>query len=110
MFSLCVGLLKKLLVRVMRVALVLSYLTVTCHIANKNLSHIYYFNILGGVKLSYVVSTTRCIYTCPVSSGHPDHLLQWFERSDLNASQMLFEGHLHLVFSGSDSDPIRKNA
>ncbi len=50
-------------------ALALSYLTITCHIAYKTLSHIYYFNILGGVKLAYVVSTTRCIYTCPVSSG-----------------------------------------
>ncbi len=53
----------------MRVALALSYLTITCHIAYKTLSHIYYFNILGGVKLAYVVSTTRCIYTCPVLSG-----------------------------------------
>ncbi len=51
------------------VALALSYLTITCHIAYKTLSHVYYFNILGGVKLAYVVSTTRCIYTCPVSSG-----------------------------------------
>ncbi len=51
------------------VALALSYLTVTCHIAYKTLAHIYYFNILGGVKLAYVVLTTRCIYTCPVSSG-----------------------------------------
>ncbi len=32
-------------------------------------SHVYYFYILGGVKFTYVVSTTRCIYTCPVSSG-----------------------------------------
>ncbi len=54
---------------VTRVALALSYLTVTYHIAYKTLSHVYYFNILGGVKLAYVVSTTRCIYTCPVSSG-----------------------------------------
>ncbi len=37
----------------------------------------------------------------------PDHLLKWFERSDLNASQKCFGGHLHLVFSGSDSYPIR---
>ncbi len=41
----------------MRVALALSYLTVTCYIAYKNLLHVYYFNILGGVK--YVVSTMR---------------------------------------------------
>ncbi len=54
---------------VMLVALALSYLTITCHIAYNTLSHFYYFNILGGVKLAYVVSTTRCIYTCPVSSG-----------------------------------------
>ncbi len=27
------------------------------------------FYILGGVKLIFVVSTTRCIYTCPVLSG-----------------------------------------
>ncbi len=47
-----------------------SYLTVTySHLAYKTLSHVYYFNILGGVKLVYVVSTTRCIYTCLVSSG-----------------------------------------
>ncbi len=45
----------------MLVALALSYLTIPCHIAYKTLSHLYYFNILGGVKLSYVVSTTRCI-------------------------------------------------
>ncbi len=51
------------------VALVLSYLTITYHIAYNTLSHVYYFYILGGVKLAYVVSTTRCIYTCPVSSG-----------------------------------------
>ncbi len=51
------------------VALARSYLTVTCHIAYKTLSHVYYFNILGGVKFAYVVSTTRCIYTCPVLSG-----------------------------------------
>ncbi len=53
----------------MLVALALSYLTITCHTTYKTLSHVYYFNILGGVKLAYVVSTTRCIYTCPVSSG-----------------------------------------
>ncbi len=40
-----------------------------CHIAYNTVSHIYYFYILGGVKFTYVVSTTRCIYTCPVSSG-----------------------------------------
>ncbi len=51
------------------VALAQSYLTITCHIAYKTLSHVYYFNMFGGVKLAYVVSTTRCIYTCPVSSG-----------------------------------------
>ncbi len=51
------------------VALAQSYLTITCHIAYKTLSHVYYFNIFGGVKLAYVVSTTRCIYTCPVSPG-----------------------------------------
>ncbi len=40
-----------------------------CHIAYNTLSHVYYFYILRGVKFTYVVSTTRCIYTCPVSSG-----------------------------------------
>ncbi len=40
-----------------------------CHIAYNTVSHVYYFYILGGVKFTYVVSTTRCIYTCPVSSG-----------------------------------------
>ncbi len=79
---------------VILVALALSYLTVTCHIAYKTLSHVDYFNILGGVKLAYVVATTRCIYTCPV----------------LYPSRMRFGGHLHLAFSGSDSYPIRKNA
>ncbi len=53
----------------MRVALALSYLNITCHITYNTLSNVYYFNIVGGVKLAYVVSTTRCIYTCPVSSG-----------------------------------------
>ncbi len=46
---------------VMLVALALSYLTITCHIAYKTLSHLYYFNILGGVKLAYVVSTSSCM-------------------------------------------------
>ncbi len=27
----------------------------------------------------------------------PDHLLKWFEQSDLNASRKRFGGHLHLV-------------
>ncbi len=40
-----------------------------CHIAYNTVSQVYYFYILGGVKFTYVVSTTRCIYTCPVSSG-----------------------------------------
>ncbi len=53
----------------MRVALAQSYLNITCHITYNTLSHVYYFNILGWVKFAYVVSTTRCIYTCPVSSG-----------------------------------------
>ncbi len=35
-------------------------------------------------------------------------LLKWFERSDLYPSRMRFRGHLHLVFSGSDSYPNRK--
>ncbi len=50
------------------VALALSYLTITCHFTFKMPSNVYYFNIFV-VKLSYVVLTTRCIYTCPVSSG-----------------------------------------
>ncbi len=37
-----------------------------------------------------------------------DHLLKWFERSDLYPSLMRFGEHLHLVFSGSDSFPIGK--
>ncbi len=81
------------------VTLALSYLTVTCHIAYKTLSHVDYFNILGGVKLAYVVATTRCIYTCPVSSGMqprpPPEVV-------LYPSRMRFGGHLHLVFSGSE--------
>ncbi len=32
-----------------------------------SLSHVYYFNILGGETFAYVVSTTRCI-NCPISS------------------------------------------
>ncbi len=51
------------------VALAWWYLTVTCHIAYKTLSRVYYFNILRGVKFACVVSTTRCIYTCLVLSG-----------------------------------------
>ncbi len=55
-----------------------------CHIAYNTVSYVYYFYILVGVKFTYVVSTTRYIYTCPVSSGmQPDQLLKWFERSDL---------------------------
>ncbi len=53
----------------MRIALAQSYLTITYDIAYKTLSHVYHFIILGGVKLAYVVSTTRYIYTCLVSSG-----------------------------------------
>ncbi len=87
-----------------------SYLTVTYHLAYKTLSHVYYFKILGGVKLAYVVSTTRCIYTCLVSSGmRPRPPLKWFEQLDLYPTQMHFRWHLHLVFSGSDSYPIRQN-
>ncbi len=51
----------------MSVALVQSYLTKMSY--SHTVSHVYYFYILGGVKFTYVVSTTRCIYTCPVSSG-----------------------------------------
>ncbi len=51
-----------------RVALVQSYPAMTRHIAYNTLSHVYYFNILGKVEVSFVVSTTRCIYTCPVLS------------------------------------------
>ncbi len=39
-----------------------------CHLAYNTVSHVYFY-ILGGVKFTYVVSTTRCIYICPVSSG-----------------------------------------
>ncbi len=67
-----------------------------------------FFNILGGVKCTYVVSTSRCIYTCPISSGmclrH-----KWFEWSDLNPSRKRFEFG-GLVFSRSDSCPTRENA
>ncbi len=31
-------------------------LIISCHIAYKTLSHLYYFHILGGVKLAYMVS------------------------------------------------------
>ncbi len=85
------------------VALALSYLTITCHIAYKTLSHVYYFNILGGVKLAYVVSTTDAftlVQFC-LECG-PDHLLKRIEWSDLYQSRIGFGGHLHLVFSGSD--------
>ncbi len=61
-----------------------------------SLKNVYYFNILGGVKLAYVVSTTRCI--CPVSSGMRPR----------PPPKAVFVGHLHLVFSGSDSYPFRK--
>ncbi len=87
--SLRVGLLAVSVVA-MRVALALSYLTITCHIAYNTLSHVCFFNILGGVKCTYVVSKSRCIYTCPVSSGmRLRH--KWFERSDLNPSRKRFE-------------------
>ncbi len=33
----------------------LSYLTITCHIACNTLSHVYFFNVLGGVKFTYVI-------------------------------------------------------
>ena len=45
------------------------YLAITLHIAYNTLSHVYFLAFLGGVQFTYVVSTTRCIYTCPVSSG-----------------------------------------
>ncbi len=35
----------------MRVALALSYLTITCLIAYNTLSHVCFFNILGGVNV-----------------------------------------------------------
>ncbi len=74
----------------MRVALTLSYLTIICHIAYNTLSHVCIFYILGGGKCTYVISTSRCIYTCPVSSGmHPRH--KWFERSDLNPPRKRLE-------------------
>ncbi len=49
--------------------LYISAVIFDCHIAYNTVSHVYSFYILGGVKFTYVVSTTRCIYTCPVSSG-----------------------------------------
>ncbi len=57
------------------------------------LSHFVFFNSLGGVKCTHVISSSRCIYTCPVWTGmRPRH--QWFERSDLKRVE--FRG---LVFS-----------
>ncbi len=54
----------------MCVALTLSYLTITCHIVYITCSRTFvFFNILGGVKCTHVISTSRCIYTCPVWSG-----------------------------------------
>ncbi len=90
-------------------ALALSYLTITYHIAYKTLSHVYYFNILGGVKLAYVVSRTRCIYTCPVSPGmrpRPPPEVVWAIRIyiRLKCVWRAFTPGL----SGSDSYPIRK--
>ncbi len=67
-----------------------------------------FFNILGGVKCTYVVSTSRCFYTCPVSSGMSLRH-EWFERSDLNPSRKRFRFG-GLVFSRSDSCPTRENA
>ncbi len=40
----------------------------------------------------------------------PDHLLKWFEHSDLNPSRKRFRGNLLLVFLLSDSYSIRENA
>ncbi len=46
---------------VMRVALALSYRTITCHISYNMLSHIYYFNIFGVVKFTYVVVLSKVL-------------------------------------------------
>ncbi len=49
---------------------------------NRRSSHtFYYFNILGGVKLANVVSTTGCIYICPVSSNVAQ-TTSWSDLSD----------------------------
>jgi len=54
----------------MYLAVAPSYLTkITWHMAYNTLSHVYFLAFLGVVTFTYVVSTTRCIYTCPVSSG-----------------------------------------
>ncbi len=58
-------------------------LNITFHIAYKILSHVYILIFWEEVKLAFVVSTTRCIYSVQfhLECG-PDHLLKWFERSD----------------------------
>lgn len=53
-----------------RVAVASSYLAITWRIAyNNTLSHVYFFAFLGGVRFTYVVSTTRCTYTCPITEN-----------------------------------------
>jgi len=71
--NLYVGLLKKCSVThlwqalsvVVRIAVTRSYLAADSLWNTLTL----FFNILGGVKYTYVAPTTRCINTCPVSFG-----------------------------------------
>ncbi len=70
---------------VMRVALAQSYLTKMSYSLKHGLTRLLFLHFgRSKIHILYVVSTTRCIYTCPVClECGPDLLLKCFERSDL---------------------------
>ncbi len=67
------------------VALAQSYLTKMSYSLKHGLTRLLFLHFgRSKIHILYVVSTTRCIYTCPVRlECGPDHLLKCFERSDL---------------------------
>ncbi len=104
MLSICVLLLRQFvrllaeeILRSTPMHVALLYLAITYHIAYNMLSHIYYFNILGEVTFTSQQpdAFTRVHFLLECS---PEHLLKWFERSDLHLTQKCFGGHLYLVF------------
>ncbi len=79
---------------VMFVALALSYLTITCHIAYK--TSIIKKIVRRKISIWNSGSTTRWIYTCPVSSGmgpRPPPEVVW--AIDSYPSRMCFGGHFY---------------
>ncbi len=72
------------------VALVLSYLAIMCHISNNMLT-----------KFTSVVSTTRCMYTCPVLSAMhlrpPPEVVWviWFKLVSKSVSEGIYTWSFH---------------